>query len=73
MILAKGCTYLSSAADQIAPLTSALLKQHVDWLQLFKAWSEPPCLFPIYSARTVQRPVFFGAHTLNGQLEDLDE
>ena len=46
-ILTKECGYLSSTVNQITPLPSMLLKQHADWLELFMAWSEPLCLFPI--------------------------
>ena len=34
-ILAKGFWGLSSTANQMTPLPSMLLKQHVDWLELF--------------------------------------
>ena len=54
MILSKSCRYLSSTANQITPLPPVLMKQCVDWLELFMAWSEPLCLFPIYSARVLQ-------------------
>ena len=35
MILAKGRCHLSLTANQITPLLSVLLKQGVDWLDLF--------------------------------------
>ena len=35
------------------------------------AWSEPLCLFPIHSARTVhEHQRSFSAHTLNAELEE---
>src|SRR4029434_11236608 len=48
VILAKGST-----ANQITPLPSVLMKQHVDWLELFMVWSEPLCFFTIYSGSNV--------------------
>ena len=50
-----------------------LLWQCVDWLELFMAQSQPQCLFPIYRPRVVYKHQFFGAQTLNGQLEDREE
>ena len=65
-ILVKVCWYFSSTANQLPPLPSVLLKQCVDWLELFTSRSETLCLFPILqSLDCVQTRVvvFFSAHT----------
>ena len=41
------------SSNQITPLPSLLLKQHVDWLEKSRAQSEPLCLLSIYRARIV--------------------
>ena len=49
-----------------------VLKHHVDWLELFMAWSEPLCLFPIFMYEHPR--VSFGAKTLSSrQPEECEE
>ena len=55
----------------MTPLPSVLLTEHVNRVELFMPQSVSLCLFPIYRARDVSEHwEFFGAHTLNEQLDD---
>ena len=72
-ILLEGCWYLSSTTNQITLLPFVYLKQHVDWLELFMAWSEQLFVSRLQSQDCVRKTEFIPVHTLNGQPKHREE